>query len=150
MELKDSSKEGANHIKKSPICGLEEHEAIMCLGYVILGTHNFTPEELISYQAMAKKFCSMEMDLMMCKAKFHDLLRDYNNSEVIRDCIEVIRPKYRETVFAWIIDGVSADDHYTYDEEDYITLLREIIGIPLSKVETIMEVMSIKNKKYRP
>lgn len=148
MEGKQDSKENAT-APVSALCGLQEQEAIMCLAYILLGTHNFTPEEIISYQAMAKKFCSAELDLMNCQNKFHDMLKDHRNDDIIRDCLSVIRPKYRETVFAWLIDGVAADDHFTYDEEDYINILREEIGISPERSAQIMEVMSIKNKKYK-
>ena len=150
MDIKGSSNDNASMAKVSDLCGLEEQQAIMCLAYILMGTHNFAPEEIISYQAMSRKFCSAELDLMQCQAKFHDMLRDHKNELIIKDCISVIRPKYRETVFAWLVDGVAADDHYTYDEEDYINLLREEIGIPEERVELIMQVMTIKNKKYKP
>ncbi|WP_224491271.1 tellurite resistance TerB family protein [Robertkochia flava] len=150
MDIKRPSNDDASISKVSSLCGLEEQEAIMCLAYIVMGTHNFTPEEIISYQAMAKKFCSAELDLMQCKSRFHDMLRDHKNDIIIKDCISVIRPKYRETVFAWLIDGVAADDHFTYDEEDYITLIREEIGISQERADLIMKVMTIKNKKYKP
>lgn len=150
MDFKRSPKDGATAVKVSPLCGLEEQEAIMCLAYIIMGTHNFTPEEIVSYQAMAKKFCSAELDLMKCQSKFHDMLRDHKNDEIIRDCVKVIRHKYRATVYAWLVDGVAADDHYTYDEEDYINIIREEIGITQKMADHIMEVMMVKNKKYKP
>ena len=149
MDGSHTSKNHATEENLSSLCGLAEQEAIMCLAYILMGTHNFTPEEINSYQAMARKFCSAELDLMKCQSKFHDMLRDHKNDDIIRDCISVIRPKYQETVFAWLVDGVAADDHYTYDEEDYIILLRDEIGISKERADLIMEVMTIKNKKYK-
>ncbi|THD69717.1 hypothetical protein E7Z59_05155 [Robertkochia marina] len=149
MDGDQMSKNNMTTIKVSPLCGLDEQEAIMCLAYIIMGTHNFTPEEINSYQAMARKFCSAELDLMKCQDKFHDMLRDHKNEKIIKDCIQVIREKYRETVFAWLVDGVAADDHYTYDEEDYIILIRDEIGMSKERANLIMDVMTIKNKKYK-
>ncbi|MBL7473982.1 hypothetical protein [Robertkochia sediminum] len=149
MQSDRSSEENNKTIEKSPLCGLEEQEAIMCLAYIIMGTHNFTPEEFVSYQAMSKKFCSADLDLMQCKSRFYDMLREHKNEDIIKDCIGIIRPKYREMVFAWLVDGVAADAHYTYDEEDYISLLRQEIGISTQMADRIMEVMTIKNKKYK-
>ena len=149
MEGKQSSKNDTTAVKVSALCKLEEQEAIMCLAYILMGTHNFTPEEINNYKAMANKFCSAELDLMKCQSKFHDMLASHRNDEIIKDCLTVIRKKYRETVFAWLVDGVAADDHYTYDEEDYINLVRDEIGISSEKASLIMEVMTIKNKKYK-
>lgn len=149
MASEQTSKNQKDPVIKSKLCGLEEQEAIMCLAYILMGTHNFTPEEFVSYQAMSQKFCSAELDLMQCKSKFHDMLRMHKNEDIIKDCIGIIRPKYREMVFAWLVDGVAADAHYTYDEEDYISILRQEIGISETMANRIMEVMTIKNRKYK-
>lgn len=149
MSSEQSSQDEKTTVKRSELCGLEEQEAIMCLAYIIMGTHNFTPEEFVSYRAMSQKFCSPELDLMQCQSKFHDMLRDHKNDEIIKDCIGVIRPKYREMVYAWLADGVASDAHYTYDEEDYMTVVRKEIGISKNVADHIMEVMVLKNKKYK-